>query len=97
MKDGDKRLCFIRKQVSEILDKYEQEPELCFFKISKDKYPDLTEDQAGYVKMRVIVGTKESLQNPTKGGWNSPIIRPLFSESLLYIHLYNVNYNYQNF
>jgi len=90
LRHGDKRLSFIRKKAKDILNNLEQESVLCFFQISKDKYPDLRDDQAGYVKMRVTIGAKEAYQNIGVGDWNSTLLKPLVSESLLYIHVYNV-------
>ena len=90
LKDGDKRIAFIRKKAKEIFNNLEQEPALCFFQISKDKYPDLRDDQAGYIKMRVTIGTKEAYQNISVGDWNAALLKPMFSETLLFIHVYNV-------
>lgn len=90
MKDGDKRLAFIRKKAKDIFENLKQEPTLCFFQISKDKYPDLRDDQAGYIKMRVTIGTKEAFQNTSEGDWNTPLLKPMFSETMLFIHVYNV-------
>ena len=93
LRSDGKRLSFIRKKAKDLFNKLEQEPELTFFQISKDKYPDLTDDKAGYVKMRVTLGTQEAYQNISIGGWSSPIVRPILTESLLYIHVYNVTLN----
>ena len=94
LKEGSKRIAFFRKKAKDIFNNLEQEPALCFFQISKDKYPDLRDDQAGYVKMRVSIGPKETYQNISVGGWNNPLLKPDFSESMLFIHVYNVIINF---
>jgi len=96
LRSDGKRLSFIRKKAKDLFNKLEQEPTLTFFQISKDKYPELTDDKAGYVKMRVTLGTQEAYQNISIGDWNSPLVRPLLTESLLFIHVYNVNLNLMN-
>lgn len=72
------------------MNKFDQNIEMHFFQISKDKYPELTDDKAGYVKMRVVVGRAESLGNFDINTWKKPEGKIEFTEALLYVHIYNV-------
>lgn len=92
LKHLNKKISFIRIKAKNIMDKYDQKIEMHFFQISKDKYPEITDDKSGYLKMRVIVGKAENLENFDINKWKKPEGKIEFTEALLYVHIYNVNF-----
>lgn len=64
-------------------------PQLLYFKPDRSIAPDLRDDQAGIIKMRLTAGFSQALEGLMVGDWNKPIQKPVGSFGYLFVHLYH--------
>lgn len=96
LRSGNKKLSFIRKKFKDILNNFNQLIDLHHFQVSKDKYPELKDDKAGIVKMRItaIPAIPKEKSNILETFLPENIKKPSFHDASLYIHIYNVILSY---
>ena len=85
-----KRVSFIRKPAKYFITQLTAEPRIFYFKPDKSKSPEMRDDQAGLVKMRITLGNAQAFSDASIGGWNTPINKPFTKQGILFANIFYV-------
>ena len=88
---GAKKIAYLRKPAKFFQNMLmKDDAELFFLKPDKGEKPDMRDDEAGMIKMRLTVGDSMVLSSPGKS-WEAPLTKPFYRDGVLYANLYYVS------
>lgn len=89
LKEGDNRLCFIRKTAAYFIDRFMEKPEILLFKPELSKNPDFKFHEAGLVKLRCAISLTDFFTDFDIGNWNKPLAKPEMKTIFLFANVFH--------